>query len=198
MRILTVLTKPEEALASEKKNAAIAKGVVPYAIIGLVIGIPLGAVIALAATLFSTFFHAGAPLLGLGLSAIVVLPLVCLAVIVVASLVGEGILFLFARLLGGRGSFAQQYYLSSLIVFPAAFLGFIGMLLGLIPFLGALASLALSIYAFYLHVLAVKEAHGFSVLRAFAAVILPAAIVFFLVVLLLFAALASLLVGLAK
>lgn len=196
--MITVLTEPEKALAGEKKNATVTKGMIPYAIIGLVIGIPLGAIIALAATLFSTLFGAGAPLLGLGLSAVIVFPLVCVAVLVVASLVGEGLLFAFAKLLGGKGSFAQQYYLSSVIVFPAAFLGFIGMILGLIPFLGVLASLALSIYAFYLHVLAVKEAHGFSVLRALAAVILPAVVVFLLVMLLLFAVLASFLVGLAK
>ncbi|MEW5955608.1 MAG: hypothetical protein AB1626_03675 [Candidatus Micrarchaeota archaeon] len=47
MGSLDVLTKPEETLAAGKKNASMAKGAVPYSVLGVATGLPLGAVMAL-------------------------------------------------------------------------------------------------------------------------------------------------------
>lgn len=69
----------------------------------------------------------------------------------------NGLNFLVARLLGGKGSFTTQVYLISLFTVP---LGILTNLLALIPCLGGLLSLVVGIFIFVLMYRAMKVTHG--------------------------------------
>jgi Yip1 domain len=85
-----------------------------------------------------------------------------------------GILFLFARLFGGTGTFLQQAYAFALYHVP---IQGVSAVLGLIPFLGGLAGFALGIYSIVLAVFAVAASQRLMTGRAVAVVLLPLAIV---------------------
>lgn len=109
------------------------------------------------------------------------LPAVSLVAVVAVPIqffVGSGIYWLIARAFGGNGSFRDQAYVYSLWYVPVEILA---VLLSLIPFLGGLASLALSIYGIVLSVYAIMASHHLSGGKATAVILLPVAIVFVLV-----------------
>jgi hypothetical protein len=102
--------------------------------------------------------------------------------------IGVGILFLFAKLFGGTGTFLQQAYAFALFSVPIQGISAIA---GLVPVLGGLVSFALGIYSIFLAVFAISASHRLTTGRAVAVVLLPAAIVLVLacVALILFVAL---------
>ncbi|MBU1198139.1 YIP1 family protein [Candidatus Micrarchaeota archaeon] len=163
---VAVLTKPKETYASEKGKSSLAEGAkhlaVAYGIMGLIYG--LG--IALFSASLTVIPGAGA-IAGLGMAMIVVAPIMMAVFGIVASLIGNGIIWIIAKVLGGNGPFEQQFYLSSLYLAPIA-------LLGLIPLVGMLAGL----YGLYLLTLMLKEVHAFDTLKAVAVWIIPGIIGF--------------------
>jgi hypothetical protein len=92
----------------------------------------------------------------------------------IAFFIGMGILFVSAKIFGGTGSFLEQAYTFMLYTVPIQGLAAI---LGIIPFLGGLASFALSIYGIVLAVFAMMASQRLPGGRAVAAVLLPAVIV---------------------
>ncbi len=106
-----------------------------------------------------------------------------IAVYLVGTLVWQAIVFTCAKLLGGKGSYVTQVYLVSL---PAPAMA----VLSAIPLLNIVAGL----YNLYLHVIAVRETHQFSTLKAAASIIIPA-IALFIITLIFFAALLIPLIG---
>jgi hypothetical protein len=92
--------------------------------------------------------------------------------------ISVGILQLTAKAFKGQGTFLQYAYSIVLIMVP---LGIIGGVLGLIPFVGTILSLAISIYELVLYVFATMGVHRLSGGKATAVVLLPALIVFVVV-----------------
>ncbi len=77
---------------------------------------------------------------------------------VIGLLVGSGILYLVATTVGkGRGDFMVQTYLYSLFTIP---ISLVSSVLGIIPVVGGLLGLALSIYSLYLTYLMLQPAHN--------------------------------------
>jgi hypothetical protein len=88
-----------------------------------------------------------------------------------------GLLYLFARTMGGRGSFITQSYTSLLVCVPLnVLLSSLGLALGLIPVAGVvlfvLLSLALSIYQIVLQVYALMAVHRLSGGKATSSILL--------------------------
>jgi hypothetical protein len=82
----------------------------------------------------------------------------------------SGVVYLAARMLGGRAEFDQQAYLMSLFQVP---LGIAMAVVSLIPVGGVLANLGIFVYGMILNVRAVKAAHVLTLRRALIAVLLP-------------------------
>jgi hypothetical protein len=82
----------------------------------------------------------------------------------------NGYYYVVAVILGGKGSFNAQSYLISLFTVPV---GIVSLLVSLIPCVGALVSLALSLYALLLTVRALGATHQYSVGRSLLTAISP-------------------------
>jgi hypothetical protein len=87
---------------------------------------------------------------------------------------GNGLVYLGARIFGGTGDFTTQAYLTSLFAVPV---GIVAGLVGLVPCVGLIAVLAVGIYALVLNVRAVKVAHNLTTGQAVAAVFVPAVVI---------------------
>ena len=74
-----------------------------------------------------------------------------------ALILSQAFLLASARVLGGRGEFATQFYLGALGFVP---LNAIGILLVAIPAIGAALALAMLLYSMALNVFALRAAHG--------------------------------------
>ena len=86
----------------------------------------------------------------------------------------NGLVYLGARIFGGSGDFTTQAYLASLFAVPV---GIVSGLVGLVPCVGLIAVLAVSVYAVVLNVRAVKVAHNLTTGQAVAAVLVPALVI---------------------
>ena len=89
---------------------------------------------------------------------------------VIISILGAGILFVIAKVLGGKGSYSSIFYLASLYAVPLAFVSWI-------PIVSLLASL----YSIYLIYLVIKISQDRSSERAIATVLIPIILVFIVV-----------------
>jgi hypothetical protein len=92
-------------------------------------------------------------------------------------LIGVGVYFLIAKVLGGAGDFGRFAYLNAAFAAP---LGILTTLLSLIPFVGCI-SFFISIYSLVLVYFAVKVEHGLSSGRAILVVLIPLLVVLALV-----------------
>lgn len=90
--------------------------------------------------------------------------------------IGVAILFLVAKIFGGTGTFLRQSYAMALFYVP---IQAVTALLGLLPVLGGIASIALGIYEIVLAVFAIAASQRLTVGKSVAVVLLPAAIVLF-------------------
>lgn len=88
-------------------------------------------------------------------------------------LVGVGIYFLIAKVLGGAGEFGRYAYLNAAFSAP---LGILTTLLGLVPFVGCISPL-ISIYSLVLVYFATKAEHRLSSGRAIWVVLIPVLVV---------------------
>lgn len=86
----------------------------------------------------------------------------------------QGITYLIARAFNGNGTFVHQAYTTLLIQVP---LGIVSSLLGLIPILGILTTIAALIYQIVLSIFAIMAVHRLSGGKATTVVILPVVIV---------------------
>ena len=169
-----VLKAPEETMAAEKAKASIMGGIINYVIASLIIGIPVGVMMALASFLLSTIPEIGAIFGAIGVIAIVAVPIVTVVLVVVGSIIMNLVLWIAAKIVGGNGSFGAQYYLVSIIAVPvvaAYIIAFIvGFVLAFIPFIGLIIGMLITglimgyvgIIVIMSYVSALKEAHGFT------------------------------------
>ncbi len=86
------------------------------------------------------------------------------------TLAWSGMLWLTAKLLGGRGSLEKQTFLLSTFIAP---LTMVGVLLYLFPFLGPLLVMGLGFYNLYLTYFALRAAHSLTPAQAASAVAVP-------------------------
>lgn len=85
-------------------------------------------------------------------------------------LIGVGVLYLIARMLGGTGDFGKYAYL--IAVFQAPLI-MVQALLGLVPLLGGCIGLVATIYGFVLTYFATKVGHNLTAGKAMAVVLIP-------------------------
>jgi hypothetical protein len=143
---IETLKKPKKTFSAEKKHADFGKGAINILIAGVIAGI------------FYTVTG--------GAVAIVSTP--------IGQLIGwvilGGLIFLFAKMFGGKGKYVPQIYLMSLFIAP---LMIVSAILSLIPVVGGYLAILVLIYWLYLLTLALKEAHDFSMLKAFLSWFVP-------------------------
>jgi hypothetical protein len=109
-------------------------------------------------------------------------------IFVIGGFIGSAILFVLAKILGGKGSFMEHTLGLTLIAGANYATGFPFMVLSGIPLVGGLfylVLLPLGLYVLYDQYLMVKRIHQFSSMRAALFIILPIIIAIILVVVLL-------------
>jgi hypothetical protein len=105
---------------------------------------------------------------------VVILPFLYPMLSFIGWLIGVGIIFLFALLLGGKGKITTQGYLTAIYAAP---ISIVSAVLTLIPVVGIWLNIAVSIYALYLLTLVLKETHKYSTGRAILTWLLPVIII---------------------
>ncbi|MCX6768218.1 MAG: Yip1 family protein [Candidatus Micrarchaeota archaeon] len=155
------LMNPEKTLAGQKKKASLEEGVKQLAIALVVAGVISGII----TTLYT---------LGLGVASIVIAPIAMLIGGLIGAVIVNALVWVVAKALEGKGSYGTQFHLVSLVYAPVLVLTSI---LNIIPVLGGLIGMLVSLYGLYLSILAVKEAHSFSIMRAAVAVLLPVIVI---------------------
>lgn len=99
------------------------------------------------------------------------------------SFIYAGIIHLCAKVDKGKGAFHKFYYLTSTFMAP---LVIISSFVVFVPLLGPIFSALLMLYGLYLTIIALHALHGFTMFRALAVLLLPAAVYLFVMVGILF------------
>lgn len=86
---------------------------------------------------------------------------------------GNGFVYLAARILGGTGDYVTQTYLASLFTVP---IGIVSGVLSIIPCVGPIIALVISIYGIVLNARVVKVTHNLTTGKSVVAVLSPAII----------------------
>lgn len=169
-----IIIKPEPTMQGDLKTVDRREAMKSYALVGAVFGLIIGLGIASLGGLLSTLGgNAGLLIGGLGVLAIIVFPVLLAIFSVIGGFIGVGIMYLIAKALGGTGTFDQQFYLSSRLIWPM-FFAMIGVfILTLIPVVGVLISFVWNLYSIYLQVMLVSVAHKVSKLKALLIVLVP-------------------------
>lgn len=147
---IPALTKPGETFSKLKGKASLVDAVIVMAVVGLISGILMGLLAGPVGII------GGA--IGGAIGAVIM------------SLVGVGVVWLIAKLLGGKGEFTQQYYVFTLFWAPITLINGV---LGLVPVIGSLVSGLLSLYALYPLTLSIKQVHKLDTLKAVLAWLIP-------------------------
>ncbi|VVB73621.1 Yip1 domain protein [uncultured archaeon] len=167
---IPALTKPAETLAKANKKKA---SLVDAAIVMTLAGAVCGAVVGLMAGPMG--------LIGGAIGGAIATLLM--------SLLGNGVVWVMAKILGGKGEFSQQYCLYSLFGAPIAIAG----VLNIVPVLGGILNGLLSLYMLYPLTLSIKEVHKLDTVKAVLAWLIPG-IVLAIVAFIVGAAIAAMLV----
>jgi len=162
---------PVETFESEKEFATLKRGIMTFLFPATALILVLFLLVSFSAFLPQPFSLIGTVLGGVGLLLLLLYLIPVLLGSLINSFISTGIVFVVARLLGGKGRFVEQYYLSYL---PMPFLSLIAAV-SLIPILilaALLPSLALLlvgllaiifvVYFLYLYLTALRVAHDFS------------------------------------
>ncbi|MFA6035733.1 MAG: Yip1 family protein [Candidatus Micrarchaeia archaeon] len=160
--------KSSELVARKKGQGGIKEGA-KFILISSFIVAAIQAVLQLA--LFGSFAAAGGSGLlvfgGLyGLFLIIAVPIMS----IIIAFILQGIIYAIARMLGGKGSFADQFYLMAI---PTSVMT-LSAILQLAPCVGALAVLAIALYLLFVEIVIIRDLHQISVLKAaFATLAIP-------------------------
>ena len=190
---MNALKKPKETFSAEKKNADFTTGAIYILIAGVIAGIIGWLTTMMYAAQIKAALGPMASLMpttggGAFVTNVIVGPIMS----VISWIIFGGIILIFAKILGGKGSFVQQLYLMSLYMAPLAILTAI---LGLIPIIGGILGLLLMLYGLYLLTLATKEAHGFSIGKAVLSWLIPVIILALLMLMIVGMAISSFMGG---
>jgi hypothetical protein len=102
-----------------------------------------------------------------------------IVVALIAYFVIPGIFYLLARAFGGKGTFLAQIYTMLLFYVP---LNILGPLLSLIPIIGSFAFTAVGGYQIFLNIRMIMGVHRLSAGKATAVILIPLAVIFFIVI----------------
>lgn len=153
------LSKPGQTFRKERGKASLSEAVKHMGLAGLIAGAINAAAVLL--TLSSTAFSAI-----LSLLLVILMPII----LIISLLIGSGIIYLLAKLFGGKGDYNTQTYLFSLYQAPILLLT---TLVAFIPLVGWAINVAIAAYSLYLLTLALKETHKYSTSRAVATWLVP-------------------------
>ncbi|MFH0714362.1 MAG: hypothetical protein V1847_02070 [Candidatus Diapherotrites archaeon] len=215
--ILRVFWNPEQELENERSKASIGTGLLNYTLIPTIIAFIVGVIVSIGALVLQGIMAANpvtamiAPLVGIGVVAFVLLPVLVFILLAVFVLLFNLFLWIGMKLRGGAGSFTEQFYLLStfmpgtyLMLIGVVILAIVGLLLAiiLIGFLIYLVAIALGVgisaYISYLWWYALKVTHKTSnkntVLGITIGIVIPL-IVLALIALLLFLIFGALVAG---
>ncbi|MEM4331632.1 MAG: Yip1 family protein [Candidatus Anstonellales archaeon] len=179
-----VLFKPKETYKELAKRANFRDGL--YHLAALCVFYFL--FMSIAIIVFGSLFGALAKNLGIiGGSILVALLLgvVSAIAIFITALIYNGILLVMAKILGGKGSFGQQFHMiyagDTPMTIITSIVSVIATIISPIPCIGLIiyiiTLLALWIYSLYLKVIALRETHGYSTFRAVATLVIPVIII---------------------
>jgi hypothetical protein len=142
-----------------------------FAIYGLVLGAVMGLV-----ALFSSLLVDGASSLTTRLFVFAVMVVLMPMFATMGGLISSGLYFAFAKLLGGKGTFAAQTYFLSMIMGGMMLLTIPFQVLGAIPLVGmvfSLGSFLVSLYGIYSEYRMLKELHQLSTLKTICVLLGP-------------------------
>lgn len=187
MGFFDILTKPDETMKTLVKKVDFMEATKTFAIYGAIIGLLIGLFLALIAGFISSMgllaAVPGAAILGgLGLAAIVIMPIIIAILAVVGSLIGSALAWLGVRILGGKGTVMEVYFLQSKMVWPVLVVSIIVGILTMIPLLGGLINFVWGLYSIYLTVTLLSISQKVSKLRALAGVLLLVVVVIIIAV----------------
>ncbi len=177
---VAVLKNPKETLAAEKPNSSISQGAFHLSIASAILGFFLGMGMWLISNLNfnvtpvdSAGFDKG---IGTGLMYAIIGIILAPIFVIISAFINNAITFLCAKLLSGKGSFTEQFYLYALVQAPFQLIIMFSYLFFLVPIIGLLAFpliMLLGLVALYYQVLSIAEAHQVSTARALAIALLP-------------------------
>jgi len=160
------LTKPIQTFKKEKNNANLFEGMMHIAIAGLITGFLSGLKMLFESTFLGMLGSTYGGLGSLGLfgaigfiASIILTPIFS----VIIWLIVSGILYIFAMMLGGKGSYTTQSYLYAIYLAP---LNVIVGVFSLIPFVGGIIAILPMLYGLYLLTLVLKETHQYTLGKA--------------------------------
>ncbi len=166
------LTKPKKTFRKERKNVSLKEAAKHIGLAGLIAGV-IEAII----FIFLNFSSKGLVFSAtVSISLIILLPILA----IISLFIGSGIIYLFAKLFGGKGDYNTQTYFVSL--YQAPLIPITGLITN-IPVLGTIINFIIQIYILYLTTLALKETHNYSTGRAVATWLVPVIILMITVVL---------------
>jgi len=167
------LTKPVPTFKKQKKKAKLGEGALHIAVAGLITGFITGLYnMFFGSAIASQFSPFASPFVGpiAFLASLILTPIL----VVIGWLIVSGILYIFALLLGGKGSYTTQSYLYAIYSAP---LSIVSSILMLIPFAGPFLAFIVMIYGLYLLTMALKEAHNYTTGRALLTWLIPVGII---------------------
>ena len=151
----------EKGLKTDK--GTLGDGIKNYALAAILAGV----IMAIVALVQSLMF--GAPIDAVVISAIMVLIIMVIAV-VIGTLISTALSYVWCKLLGGKGTFADQYYQFSIV---ASGLLIVSSILMIVPVVGSLVAGLLALYYLYPVFLVYRSVHKFTDGRSAIAVLLP-------------------------
>ncbi len=181
---LNAIIYPKSTFGSliEKEKASLVEAVKNVAVSGLIMGVIVGIIYAFLGIAMiganggssTTGAIGGSILLFFALLMVVILPVIYILDLFICS----AAYFVIAKILGGKGDFKTQTYFISLILAPLLILS----LFGIIPLIGFIFLILISVYSIYLMIIAIRETHEFSTLRAAITYFIPGFLILLLIV----------------
>jgi len=107
---------------------------------------------------------------GMSSTLIILIAIISPILMVISSLIVTGVMWAVAKLLGGKGTFTQQFFQFS---YPMGGIVIISSVVGLVPCIGDLISIALSLYSLYIAFEIYRSVHKLDDARAILLVALP-------------------------
>lgn len=180
MDFIEYIQHPRERLSEDVKKVDMDWAHKRFALCGAVIGLIIGIGLALVGGILGAVLGAAAQsnavlgiVAGLGMLAIIIMPIVMAAVFVIGSYIGYGVMYFIAKLVGGTGSLDANYFLGAKLLVPIIIANIIVNILGMIPLLGALIHVVWFFYSIYLTVVLVSVANKLSMGKSLIVILVP-------------------------
>ncbi len=189
---MEVLTNPKGTFSAQKAKADLGTAVVLFAIAFFIFGFLTG----LGQMLGPQIPEAPA----VGIVEVIMGSFGSLIGGIIGMFIAVGIVWVIAKVLGGKGSYTQQFHLTAVYLPPITILSGLITLIALLSGVGAIGLLGLLVflYSLYLLTLMLMEAHEFGMGKAILTWIIPAILVIVIIVVLAATVLASIFAALGS